>query len=425
MRGQLNYLCDTQCKAAKPAKKDHRLNDGGGLFMLVKPSGSKLWRMKYIFKGTTKLASFGKFPAVTLKLAREKRDTLAKLVERNIDPVEKKKAAKKAENETFKVVAKAWHTRMNSKWTERHADTVWRSLQDDVFPKLGSKPVSTITSSMVLNTASAIAENRNAQDVARRVLRRISNVLEYAAVTDLIPVNPAIGLMKYMPENKKNRKPMAAIKWKELPEFLQAVDGSDMFIQTELALRLLMFVFVRPGELRYSKWSEFDLGNKLWTIPAERMKMKVEHQVPLSTQAVSLLKQLKPFAGDSDFVLPGRSNIIKPISENTVLFAIYKLKRADGTNYRGDMTAHGCRALASSWLNEEGRYQDNGQLRAFNPDSIERQLAHGEPNKVRDAYNRADYMGEREIMMQVWADFIDRCADQSGKVVPIRKGKMS
>jgi integrase len=186
-----------------------------------------------------------------------------------------------------------------------------------------------------------------------------------------------------------------------------------------------MFVFVRPGELRYSKWSEFDLDNKLWTVPAERMKMKVEHQVPLSTQAVSLLKQLKPFAGDSDFVLPGRSNIMKPISENTLLFAIYKLERADGTNYRGDMTAHGCRALASSWLNEEGRYQDNGQLRAFNPDAIERQLAHGEPNKVRDAYNRADYMGEREIMMQVWADFIDRCADQSGKVVQIRKGKVS
>ena len=421
MRGQLNYLNATQCKAEKPDENDHRLNDGGGLYLLVKPSGSKLWRMKYTFKGTTKLASFGKYPAVTLKLAREKRDELAKLVERNIDPVEKKNAAKKAERATFKAVSEAWHTLMKSKWTERHADTVWRSLRDDAFPKLGSKPVSIITSSMVLNTASAIAENRNAQDVARRVLRRISNVLEYAAVTDLIPVNPAIGLMKYMPENKKNRKPMAAIMWKEMPDFLQAIDDSDMFIQTELALRLLMFVFVRPGELRYSKWGEFDLDNKLWTVPAERMKMKVEHQVPLSTQAVSLLEQLKPFAGDSDFVLPGRSNIIKPISENTLLFAIYKLERADGTNYRGDMTAHGCRALASSWLNEEGRYQDNGQLRAFNPDAIERQLAHGEPNKVRDAYNRADYIGEREIMMQVWADYIDHCGDKSGKVVQIGK----
>ena len=161
MRGQSNYLNATQCKAAKSGEKNYRLNDGGGLYLLIKPSGSKLWRMKYTVNGKTKLAPFGKFPDVSLKMAREERGRVAKLVAKKVDPSDQNKAVKKAEKETFKAVAEAWHTRMKSKWTERHADTAWRSLRDDVFPKLGSKPVSTITSSMVLNTASAIAENNS------------------------------------------------------------------------------------------------------------------------------------------------------------------------------------------------------------------------------------------------------------------------
>lgn len=412
MRGQLNYLNDSQCKAAKPKDKDYRLNDGGGMYLLVRPNGSKLWRMKYTVNGRTKLASFGKYPDVELADARDKRSAARKLVAKNIDPNAVKQEVRKAASETFRVVAKEWHNLMKTKWTERHARTVWESLKTDSFPTLGDQPVAAITSSMVLDTASKVADERGAHDVARRVLRRISNVLEYAAVKDLIPVNPAIGLMKYMPENKKNRRHMAAIHWKELPEFLTAIENSDMFVQTELALRFLMLTFVRPGELRFAKWDEFE--GDFWSIPAERMKMQVAHQVPLSTQAKAILSQLKPLAGDSDYVLPGRSTLMKPISENTLLYAIYRI------GYKNQMTAHGFRALASSWLNEVGQFQVNGQPRAFNPDAIERQLAHGEPNKVRDAYNRADYMGERETMMQVWADHIDQCVDQSGKVVDIR-----
>ncbi len=412
MRGQLNYLNNSQCKAAKPREKDYRLNDGGGMYLLVRPNGSKLWRMKYTVKGKTKLASFGKYPDVALADARDKRSAARKLVAKNIDPNKVKQDVRKAATETFRVIAKEWHNRMCTKWTDRHAKTVWESLKSDAFPKLGDQPVSVITSSMVLETASAVADERGAHDVARRVLRRISNVLEYAAVKDLIPVNPAIGLMKYMPENKKNRKHMAAIHWKDLPAFLQAISDSDMFVQTELALRFLMLTFVRPGELRFAKWNEFD--GDIWSIPSERMKMKTAHQVLLSTQAKEILDQLKALAGDSEYLLPGRSTLMKPISENTLLYAIYRI------GYKNQMTAHGFRALAASWLNEVGQFQINGQPRAFNPDAIERQLAHGEPNKVRDAYNRADYMGERETMMQVWADYVDQCADQSGKVVKIR-----
>jgi integrase len=412
MRGQLNYLNDSQCKAAKPKDKDYRLNDGGGMYLLIRPNGTKLWRMKYTVNGKTKLASFGKYPDVELADARDKRSAARKLVAKNIDPNAVKQEVRKAVNETFKVIAREWHSRMKTKWTERHAKTVWESLNTDTFPTLGDLPVAAITSSMVLETASKVADERGAHDVARRVLRRISNVLEYAAVKDLIPVNPAIGLMKYMPENKKNRKHMAAIHWKELPAFLDAINNSDMFVQTELALRFLMLTFVRPGELRFAKWNEID--GDIWSIPAERMKMKAAHKVPLSLQAREILEQLKGLAGDSDYVLPGRSTLMKPISENTLLYAIYRI------GYKNQMTAHGFRALASSWLNEVGQFQVNGQPRAFNPDAIERQLAHGEPNKVRDAYNRADYMGEREIMMQVWADYINQCADQSGRVIDIR-----
>ncbi len=413
MRGQLNYLNDSQCKAAKPKDKDYRLNDGGGMYLLIRPNGSKLWRMKYSVNGKTKLASFGKYPDVELADARDKRSAARKLVAKNIDPNAVKQEVRRAAKETFRVVAKEWHNLMKkSKWSERHARTIWDSLKADAFPKLGDQPVAAITSTMVLVTASAVADERGAYDVARRVLRSISNVLEYAAVTDYIPVNPAIGVMKYMPENKRDRRHMAAINWKDLPAFLEAIDKSDMFVQTELALRFLMFTFVRPGELRFAKWNEFD-GNS-WVIPAERMKTKIKHEVPLPTQAKVILERLKALAGGSDFLLPGRSTVMKPISENTLLYAIYRI------GYKNQMTAHGFRTLASSWLNEEGKFLFGEQLRSFNPDAIERQLSHGEPNKIRDAYNRADYMGERKVMMQVWADYVDQCADKSGKVVDIR-----
>jgi integrase len=244
-------------------------------------------------------------------------------------------------------------------------------------------------------------------------------VLSYAVAQGHIAINPAVGMAEHLTSRDSTTiKPLPAIHWKQLPAFLQAIDDSDMFAQTELALRFLMLTFVRSSELRYAKWEEFDMEKRLWTIPAERMKMKKEHYVPLSTQALDLLEQLKVFAGDSEYVLPGRITGKKPISENTILFAIYRI------GYKDQMTAHGCRALASTWLNEEGMFQFNKQPRAFNPDAIERQLAHGEPNKVRDVYNRADYLGEREIMMQTWADFLDQQADQTGKVVPIR-GKAS
>ena len=421
-----NFLNDSQCKFPKPAKPDHdmskpfRLNDGDGMYLLCNPNGSCLWRMKYAINGKTKLASFGKYPDVSLSDAREKRRKARKLVAKKIDPVAVKHQDKKEAQQTFGKVAKAWHASKQGKWTANHARAVERSLELYALPKLKDVPVKDITGGMVLKTAEKIITERGAHVVAQKVLRRMTAVLSYAVANDHIAINPAIGMAEHLTaRDSADIPPLPSINWKQLPAFLQAIEDSDMFVQTELALRFLMLTFVRPGELRFAKWEEFNMDDNEWLIPAERMKMKKPHKVPLSTQAVKILEQLKVFSGESEYLLPGRMTAKKPISENTILFAIYRI------GYKDQMTAHGCRALASTWLNEEGMYEFNKQPRAFNPDAIERQLAHGEPNKVRDAYNRADYLGEREIMMQVWADYIDRCADQSGKVVQIRKGAKS
>ncbi len=424
-----NYLNDMQCKFPKPpavikgkdgkrpfdpTKDVFRLNDGDGMFLLCQPNGSRLWRMKYTLNGKTKMASFGKYPDVSLADAREKRGEARKLVAKKIDPVEAKREVKEEIQNTFGVVAKSWYDSQKGGWTDRHSKAVWRSLELDTLPTLKDTPIKDVTGSMALKIAEAVITERGAYVMAHKVLRRITEILGYAVAHDHIDSNPATGMAKYLTKrDKATIKKMASIHWKQLPVFLKAIDESDMFAQTELALRLLMLTWVRPGEIRYAKWDEFDIDKAMWTIPAERMKMNKAHKIPLSTQAVEILEKLKVFSGDSDFVLPGRMTAKKPISENTILFAIYRI------GYKDQMTAHGCRALASTWLNEEGMYQFNGQPRPFNADAIERQLAHGEPNKVRDVYNRADYLGEREIMMQVWADYIDQCADQSGKVVPL------
>jgi len=416
-RGQLNKLTPTKCRNAKPKDKDYRLNDGGSLFLVVTSTGSKLWRMKYHFNGKERLASFGKFPVVDLAKARARRLELLAQVDANIDPSRQKREDKESQQNTFRVLAEEWLALMSGKWTERHRGVIERSLESDAYPRLGDVPVTEITSSMILDTASRISEERSAHDVARRVLRRISSVMEFASVTDRIPVNPAIGLAKYMPEHKATRKHFAAISWKALPEFTRAIDNSDMFDQTRLGLRLLLLTAVRPGELRFAKWSEFDMKCKVWEIPAERMKMKQPHIVPLSTQAIEVLEQLKPLAAGSDLVLPGRSTQLRPISENTLLFAVYAI------GFKDRMTSHGCRSVFSSWANEKGEYRVNGQVRPFSADAIERQLAHGSADRVRDAYMRSDFMGERETLMQAWADYLDRCRDGSGKVVDIKRKK--
>lgn len=400
-----NKLTATQVDAAKPQSKQYKLYDGGGLYLLVMPNGRKYWRMRYKFKGKENTASFGIYgkhpPRVSLKAARDSRDEAYRLLDKGID-INKGEVCT-----TFESVARDWHRMVSPKWQPEHADKVLKSLDNDVFPKLGKIPVQMITARDILETVKLISR-RGAHDVASRVLQRITRVLTYAVVTGLIDINPAAGLNEYVhkPQGTSGHHP--ALRPDQMPDFMKAVKNSDMFLQTELALRFLMLTFVRTHEMRYALWEEIDFEAKTWVIPPVRMlKTKREHVVPLSTQAVDILKQLRGLSGSSELILPSRSNPLKPISENTVLFAIYRI------GYKDQMTGHGFRTVASTWLNESG----------FNPDAVERQLSHGEPNKIRDAYNRADYMSERIKMMQAWADFLDICSDQKPKVTHIKFNK--
>lgn len=403
MSRQTNKLTDSQIKSAKQMEKPYKLADGSGMYLLVMPTGSKYWRMKYRFRGREKVAAFGVYPDVSLKDAREACRKARANLRDNIDPTTEKRAEANAEHHSFKSVAIDWHNQVSPKWDVQHAAKVIKSLERDAFPKLGKLSIDSITSQEILSNCKAIS-NRGAYDVAQRILQRIGKVFTYAIHMGFCVNNPANGLMEYLPKPERKPRHYPALTPAKMPEFLKALKTYDGYLLTKLAMRFLMLTFVRTGELRFARWDEFNLDTKFWTIPAERMKLPKEHVVPLSAQALGVLGELQTLTGHTDLLFPSTSNPRKVMSENTILFGIYRM------GFKDQHTGHGFRTTASSYLNEAG----------FNPDAIERQLAHGEPNKVRDAYNRADYMTEREKMMQAWADYLDTCEDSSGKVVLLK-----
>ena len=377
--------------------------------MEIPPTGGKWWRWKYRFNGKEKRISFGTFPAVTMREAREARDAARKLLNAGTDPseqrkVEKRKRAHAAAN-SFEAVARKWYDKRSRVWTNRHADDVLRRLEKNLFPQIGHKPIAEVSAPELLEAVQKI-EARGAYDLAHRMIGVAGQVFRYAVATHRCKSDPSRDLRGALTPHK--RRHQAAVKPEELPDLLRAIDGYDKIgdLQTKLALRLLCLTFVRTNELIGAKWPEFsELEGKAptWIIPAERMKMKLEHVVPLAGQAVQLLHDLRAIAGDSEYVLPGR-NPEKPISNNTLLYALYRL------GYRGKMTGHGFRAVASSILNEAG----------YRPDVIERQLAHKEQNEVRAAYHRAEYLPDRRKMMQQWADMLDALA-KGADVVPLKR----
>jgi len=375
----------------------------------VSPSGGKWWRLKYRFGGKEKRLSLGVFPDVTLADARERRDEARKLLAEGVDPSAQRKADKREaavrEGGAFEAVAREWYGKQSRTWTPGHAADVLRRLEGNLFPDLGDRPIADIAAPELLAVVRKI-EHRGAHDLAHRLLGVASQVSRYGVASGRCERDPAPDLRGALTPHKGRHQ--HAIKPDELPALLTAIDGYDRIgdRQTALALRLLCLTFVRTSELIGAEWTEFrDLdGNApTWEVPAERMKMKQAHIVPLSRQAVEILRELRAIGGDGRYVLPGR-NPDKPISNNTLLFALYRL------GYKGKMTGHGFRAVASSALNEAG----------FRADVIERQLAHKEPNKVRGAYDRAEHLPERRKMMQQWADMVDSYAT-SGNVVPMRR----
>lgn len=388
-------LTNTKITNAKILEKPYKLADSGGLFLLVHPNGSKYWRQKYRFAGKERLLALGVHPQMTLAEARASSNMAKDLLKDGKDPSEEMSGkAKKQKNilradNAFESVALEWYGKQSHIWVAHHAADVKRRLEANIFPELGRRTIDEIEAPDLLATVRKI-ESRGAYDLAHRVLAVCGQVFRYGIATGRCKRDPTPDLRGALTPHKKTNQ--AAVRPEELPDLLRAIakyhETGDM--QTQLALQLLAQTFVRTNELIGAEWQEFDIDAALWVIPAGRMKMKAEHVVPLSHQSLAILEDLKAIGGGSRFVFPGR-NRDKPISNNTLLFALYRL------GYKGKMTGHGFRAVASTALNETG----------FRSDVIERQLAHCERNEVRGAYNRAEYIKERMAMMQQWSNYLD------------------
>ena len=399
-------LSDTTIRTTPAPDKPNKLYDERGLFLLVNPNGSKLWRLKYRMGGKEKLLALGAYPDVSLKKARDRRDEARKLIADGTDPnaVRKKEKAEAAGADTFGFVAEEWFGRQRDSWTDGHAVTVRSRLDRDVLPYLGKRPLREIDAPELLIVLRRI-EARGAVESAHRIKTICSQVFAYAVATGSATRNPVtdIGAGAIKPARVK---PMAAVlKPAEVGALLLAIDDYSGTHVVRCAFKLAPLVFVRPGELRAAEWSEFDLDAEApqWVIPAARMKLKLDHKadamrshiVPLSTQAVAILKDVKQLTGTGRFVFPGHGSVSRPMSENAITAALRRMGYAD------QMTGHGFRSIASTMLNERG----------FNSDAIEAQLAHTAASKVRGAYNRAKYLEDRRKMMQAWADHLDALKD--------------
>jgi len=401
-------LTDTAIKAAKPGSKPLRLFDSGGLYLELAPSGGRWWRLKYRHGGKEKRLSLGTYPDTTLKAARERRDEARKLLASGMDPGAERKADKllaQLEAERgFKPVALAWLKHNSARWAPDTKARVLASLEADAFPTLGAMPIADIKARHIAAAVRAI-EQRGVGETAVRVLQRIRSVFRFAVVKEWIDTNPTLDVKADELLKPRQVKHRAALPEAELPALLAKLDAYEGDVATGTALRLLLLTVVRPGELRGARWEEIDLDAARWRIPAQRMKMKAEHLVPLSRQAVALFRSIEAHQDPGGLVFPSPYYPGKSLSENTFNSALARM------GYKGIATAHGFRALFSTVANECGH----------NPDVIERQLAHVERNDVRAAYHRAAYVAERTALAQWWADFLD--AKRTGVVVPIGKRK--
>jgi len=385
-------LNDLTIKKSKPRDKPYKITDGEGMYLMMHPNGGKYWRLRYKIAGKEKTLALGTYPMISLAEAREKRFEAKKKIKEGIDPSEQKKLEKitriiETEN-SFEAVAHEWHKKQKERYTIKHHKAVLTRLQKDVFPLLGSRPIGQIKAPELLATVRKI-EARGAIDLAHRALQTTGQIFRYAIATGRAERDISVDLRGALTVRKKVNH--ANLKEDELPEFLQKLENYQGEQRTKMALQILVLTFVRSSELRGMKWDEVSFEKKEWHIPAERMKMREKHIVPLSQQTIKLLTQIRKTHNNPEFVFPSHRNPSKSISENTLIFAIYRM------GYHSKATAHGFRSTASTILNEKN----------FRADVIEKQLAHGERNKVRASYNHAQYLPERKEMMQWWADYLD------------------
>jgi integrase len=401
-------LTAIQVERAKPQEKEITLFDGGGLYLLITPSGGKLWHLKYRHEGKAKRISLGIYPAVTLADARQRREDARKLLANGVDPGEFKKAQKLSRQElstnSFELVAREWHTKYKTTWSASHTFTIIDRLEKEVFPCIGEKPISEIKAPELLSVLRRM-ESRGALDTAHRVRNHCSNIFRYAIATGRADRDPAADLRGALPPVKGNHF-AAPTDPKAVAPLLRAIDGFEGSFVVKCAMQLAPMLFVRPGELRAAEWSEINLDDAEWNIPAERMKMKVAHLVPLPRQAVEILKALHPLTGHFRYVFPCHRSPLRFMSENAVNAGLRRLGYE-----KSEITGHGFRAMARTILDE---------VLQVRVDYIEHQLAHAVKDPNGRAYNRTAHLAERKKMMQLWADYLDGLK-VGAKVIPLKR----
>ena len=385
-------LTDIICKNAKPKEKTYKLTDQGGLYLEISPSGSKYFRQKYYFAGKEKRIALGVYPNVKLKDARLKQDEIKKLLSDGIDPAEKRKRDKIAviinKENSFEAISGEWLSKHRELWSDKHYKTIVNMINSNLLPYIGNKPIKNITFEELGYCFKQI-EDRGAFDIANRVLQITKKIYEYAVKLRLTERNIANDFTGTLA--KREIKHRAYLEEKDLPDFFKELENYDGELQTKLAIKLLILTWVRTNELRGAKWEEFELEDRQWRVPRERMKGKGAYITPLSKEALIIIEKLKELNGHKEYLFPNRNRPKEYISENTMLYALYRM------GYKGKATIHGFRATASTICNEKSN---------FNIDAIERQLDHRPRNKVRASYNHAQYLEERKAMMQWWSNYL-------------------
>jgi len=410
MPKKIKPLTEIRIRTAKPKETAYKLFDGDGLYVLVTVSGGKLWRFKYRHQSKEKILTFGSYPEIGLLDARTKRDDARRLLANGVDPGAVRKAQKQAkveETETFEVIAREWHTRFTPTWTEGHAATIMDRMERDLFPWIGKRPIAEIKAPELL-AAMRRVESRGALETAHRIRTIGGQVFRYAVATGRAERDISLDLRGALPQPQEKHR-AAITEPLEVAKLLRAIDDYSGSFVVKCALKIAPLVFVRPGELRHMEWTELDFENVQWNIPAGKMKMKEPHLVPLSDQAIKILKELQGLTGTSRYVFPSGRSFDRALSDNAILSALRRM------GYEKDeMSGHGFRAMARTILDE---------ILQIRPDYIEHQLAHAVRDPNGRAYNRTAHLTERRKMMQTWADYLDGLK-QGAKVLPLSTTKI-
>lgn len=409
MPKRITPLTDLQIRSAKAPEKEVKLFDGGGLFLSVTPSGGKLWRLKYRFGGLEKKLSLGAFPAVSLADARREREKVRQFLAQGLDPSEVRKEQQRTgqqEGETFKALAGEWISLQQGAWVPSHTETIIARLEAYIYPHIGARPVSEITPPELLSVLRRI-EAKGTIETARRVKQICGQIFRYGVGVGRCERDPSADLRGQLAKKPKVKHMAAITDRKEVAALLRALDDYAGALVTRCALRLAPLVFVRPGELRGMEWAEIDIEAALWTIPAEKMKMRKTHSVPLSRQVLAILEDIRPLTGGGRYVFPSARTTARPMSNMAINAA---LRRMGFT--KEEMTGHGFRSTASSLLHEAG----------WDSTLIELQLAHRDTNTIRAIYNRAERLDERRKMMQSWADYLD-ALKTGAMIIPFRSAE--